>query len=81
MVIDGRSIGSTPQMNVALSELPKFTCLPEPGEHHRNIIQDMVSALQHGTPLACNGREGRKSLAILDAIYRSAREGASVTPR
>jgi phytoene dehydrogenase-like protein len=25
-------------MNVALSELPKFTCLPEPGEHHRSGI-------------------------------------------
>ena len=25
-------------MNVALSELPKFTCLPEPGEHHQSGI-------------------------------------------
>src|SRR5690606_31729451 len=23
------------RMNVALSELPRFTCLPEPGEHHQ----------------------------------------------
>ncbi|WP_324695339.1 NAD(P)/FAD-dependent oxidoreductase [Novosphingobium aerophilum] len=26
------------RMNVALSELPRFTCLPEPGEHHRSGI-------------------------------------------
>ena len=26
------------RMNVALSELPKFTCLPEPGEHHQSGI-------------------------------------------
>jgi phytoene dehydrogenase-like protein len=26
------------RMNVALSELPRFTCLPEPGEHHASGI-------------------------------------------
>lgn len=26
------------RMNVALSELPRFSCLPEPGEHHRSGI-------------------------------------------
>ncbi len=26
------------RMNVALSQLPRFTCLPEPGEHHRSGI-------------------------------------------
>ncbi len=26
------------RMNVALSELPRFTCLPEPGEHHSSGI-------------------------------------------
>jgi phytoene dehydrogenase-like protein len=26
------------RMNVALSELPRFTCLPEPGKHHRSGI-------------------------------------------
>jgi len=26
------------RMNVALSELPRFACLPEPGEHHRSGI-------------------------------------------
>jgi phytoene dehydrogenase-like protein len=33
--IKGFKTGSgTFRMNVALSELPRFTCLPEPGEHH-----------------------------------------------
>lgn len=32
-------VGSgTFRMNVALSELPRFTCLPEPGEHHLSGI-------------------------------------------
>ncbi|MGR5528053.1 hypothetical protein ACPV5O_27330, partial [Vibrio maritimus] len=30
--------GGTFRMNVALSELPRFTCLPEPGEHHQSGI-------------------------------------------
>jgi phytoene dehydrogenase-like protein len=37
--IKGFKTGSgTFRMNVALSELPRFTCLPEPGEHHQSGI-------------------------------------------
>ena len=37
--IRGFKVGSgTFRMNVALSELPRFTCLPEPGEHHQSGI-------------------------------------------
>ncbi|MEO6388528.1 MAG: NAD(P)/FAD-dependent oxidoreductase [Croceibacterium sp.] len=35
----GFKVGSgTFRMNVALSELPRFACLPEPGEHHQSGI-------------------------------------------
>ena len=33
-----KAASGTFRMNVALSELPRFTCLPEPGEHHRSGI-------------------------------------------
>jgi phytoene dehydrogenase-like protein len=37
--VKGFKVGSgTFRMNVALSELPRFTCLPEPGEHHQSGI-------------------------------------------
>jgi len=37
--IRGYKVGSgTFRMNVALSELPRFTCLPQPGEHHQSGI-------------------------------------------
>jgi UDP-N-acetyl-2-amino-2-deoxyglucuronate dehydrogenase len=42
-----------------------------------NIIEDVVSALTRGTPLACPPEEGRKSVAILEAVYRSARRGGA----
>lgn len=46
----------------------------------RNIVQDAVSAIANGTPLQCDALEGRKSVALLNAIYASARQdGAPVT--
>ena len=37
--VRGFKVGSgTFRMNVAVSELPRFSCLPEPGEHHQSGI-------------------------------------------
>lgn len=45
----------------------------------KNVIEDMVSALTRGTPLVCDGENGRESTALLNAIYRSAKQdGAPV---
>jgi len=47
---------------------------------HRNVFEDVTSALRHGTPLACSGEEGRITVEVLTAIYESARNGgAAVT--
>jgi phytoene dehydrogenase-like protein len=57
--VKGFKAGSgTFRMNVALSELPRFTCLPEPGEHHQSGIiiaptldymdQAFIDAKAHG---------------------------------
>jgi predicted dehydrogenase len=41
---------------------------------HQRMIEDFVKAIEtNGTP-ACDAREGRKSVEIVEAIYRSARE-------
>jgi predicted dehydrogenase len=39
-----------------------------------SIVEDVVSAVTQGTPLRADGREGRRTVALLEAIYRSARE-------
>ena len=40
---------------------------------HRAVLEDFIRAIeQNGTP-ACNGQEGRKSVALIQAIYRDAR--------
>jgi predicted dehydrogenase len=44
-------------------------------EGHRRQLADFVSAIQHGGKPAVDGREGRKSVAIIEAIYRSAKSG------
>ena len=43
-----------------------------------NIVEDVVSALENGTALRVDGREGRRTVALLENIYRSAREGKMV---
>ncbi len=44
-----------------------------------NIIQDVVSAVERKTALRVDGREGRRTVALLEAIYASAREGRPKT--
>jgi predicted dehydrogenase len=43
--------------------------------HPACAADDMVQALTAGRPLACDGYEGRKSLALVRAVYESARNG------
>ena len=45
---------------------------------HQRMIEDFVKAIEtNGTP-ACDAREGRRSVEIVEAIYKSAREGIPV---
>ena len=41
---------------------------------HQRIIEDFVDAVHRGRPPVCDGREGRRSVAVVEAVYRSARE-------
>lgn len=44
-----------------------------------DVIADVVSALSRGTRVACDGIEGRRSVALVTAIYEAARSGKSIT--
>ena len=52
---------------------------PAPAHLPANIIEDMIGAITQGRPVQCDGREGRKTVEIFAAIYRSAESGARVT--
>ena len=45
---------------------------------HKRIVEDFVNAIKtNGTP-RCDGREGRRSVALVQAIYESACQGSAV---
>src|SRR5215469_15565189 len=45
---------------------------------HRDQLVDFLQAIDEGRPPLVDGREGRKSVEIIRAIYRSAESGAQV---
>jgi predicted dehydrogenase len=47
-------------------------------EGHARQLADFVRALRTGTPPLVDGREGRKAVAIIEAVYRSAATGRAV---
>jgi UDP-N-acetyl-2-amino-2-deoxyglucuronate dehydrogenase len=46
---------------------------------HRRVVEDFVAALAERRRPACDGREGRRSIALAEALYASARTGTVAT--
>ena len=40
---------------------------------HQRIIEDFVQSIETGRPSICDGEDGRRSLALVEAIYQAAR--------
>ena len=49
------------------------------GYSHREVVRDFAHAIQNGTEAGTPGHEARKSLALVLAIYESARRGCEVS--
>jgi predicted dehydrogenase len=47
-------------------------------EGHLRQIGDLVTTIRTGRPLAVDGREARKAVALVNAIYASAERGVPV---
>ncbi len=47
---------------------------------HRVVLEDFLAAIAEDREPMSSGREGRRSVAVVEAIYRSAREGKPVAP-
>jgi UDP-N-acetyl-2-amino-2-deoxyglucuronate dehydrogenase len=45
---------------------------------HRAVIEDFVGAIREGRSPRCDGRQGRRSVAVIEAVYRASREGRAV---
>jgi predicted dehydrogenase len=47
---------------------------------HQRVFEDFIEAVRTGRPPVCDGPDGRRSVALIEAIYRSARSGGFETP-
>lgn len=48
---------------------------------HQRVIEDFIAAIRDDRRPACDAREGRRSVAVVEAIYHAARMGSAVGPR
>src|SRR5262249_52051124 len=46
---------------------------------HRAIIEDFLKAIRDGSTPLCDGREGRRSVEVVQAIYQASKTGGRVT--
>ncbi len=46
---------------------------------HREILRDFIAAIEQDRAPLCDGREGRRSVELVEAMYESARDGIPVT--
>ena len=46
---------------------------------HRAVLEDFIGAVQQNKTPVCDGRDGRRSLSVVEAIYRSARSSQKST--
>jgi predicted dehydrogenase len=67
---DGRPAGPPP-INVASPVVADASS-------HRDVITDFMRAVRDGGRPCCDGREGRRSVALVEAIYQSSRTGLPV---
>jgi len=40
---------------------------------HQAVLEDFLEAIQQNRAPACDGAEGRRSIALVEAIYRASR--------
>ena len=48
---------------------------------HRRVIENFIASIRTGATPLCDGRDGRRSVELVEAIYAAARTGAPVTLR
>ena len=45
---------------------------------HKRVLESFLRAIETDSASSCDGREGRRSVALAEAVYRSAKSGAPV---
>ena len=68
--IDGRPVSQAPE-NAASPVVSDVS-------NHQRMVEDFVEAIANRRAPACDGAEGRRSVELVEAIYRSARERRAI---
>lgn len=76
---DGDATASTPNPTPPQPAANAVTATVADAEPHRRLFEDFIAATRNGTAPVCDGREGRRSVAVVEAIYASARSRRPVT--
>jgi len=79
-VLDLRRGGGVVRADATAAENATSATVSDPGPH-RAVFVDFLRAVARGERPACDGYEGRRSVALIEAIYRSAHSGLSVDLR
>src|SRR5205823_3987489 len=74
-----RRIEATGTAATLVHEQPARPALVADATPHQRIFEDFIAAVKNGRAPACDAREGRRSVALVEAIYRSARTGGTET--
>ena len=70
LVLEGDHLSGTNAGSVENASSPVVTDVSA----HVRIIVDFIDAVRNRRPPVCDGREGRRSVEVVEAVYRSARE-------
>jgi UDP-N-acetyl-2-amino-2-deoxyglucuronate dehydrogenase len=78
--VDLRSGQGSPALDSTDANASASSALVSDSSAHRRVLEDFVRAIQTGSTPSCDGRDGRKSVALVQAIYKSARHRTPVSP-
>ena len=80
--VDLRSASSSAAASAPAAAPPENVSSPvvSDASAHQRVIEDFLRAIQTNSVPACDGREGRRSVELVEAIYTAARTKAPVTP-
>lgn len=77
VAVDLRGAPVTPSKDGAPTVASSSPVVADASAHQR-ILEDFIAAIQNNRAPVCDAREGRKSVAIVEAIYRASRENRPI---
>jgi predicted dehydrogenase len=78
-LVPGASAGANvPIVAPSASAFNAASALVADATPHQRIVEDFVRALRTGSRPICDGAEGRRSMAVIDAMYESAQSNRAV---